>query len=538
MINKKINFKIICNRLLIFFLTLFVIFGVACKKEPKLDEINPLNDVYYQIFVRSFADSDNDGIGDFNGITAKLDYLSDLGITGLWLMPIHPSTTYHGYDVIDYYTVNPDYGTIEDFNNLCVKAHEKGIKVIIDLVINHTSSENEWFKKALADDPKYKDYYVFTNASTSGLLGSWGQNIWHMSGTKKYCGYFSSTMPDLNYLSKTVQDEVFNIGNYWLQKGVDGFRIDAAQHLYGTNEYVGYSFDFYDNILFLKKFRQKMQEIKSDVYITGEINLTMESIVKEYFLGIDSPLDFPIANKVTSTAKSNSNVNYVKSLEKIYNSYRSIDEDFISAPFLRNHDENRLASEFDGNIDKLKLAAEMLLTLPGSPILYYGEEIGMYGSKSNGEVSNGVSIWDETRRLPINFGDEYTTTWFNDSLFEDVNKNKNIASVKEQELDENSLLFTYKEILKIRNNNIALKYGNSFVPYENNNGNLQGFYREYEYEKQYQKVLVIHNLSNSDIPLPEIDGTIIYLSGNDVLINITSIPKKSTIIFDLGEKND
>lgn len=518
-------------------LILFIVSG--CKKSPDLNEINPRNDVYYQIFVRSFADSDGDGVGDFKGIAEKLDYLADLGITGIWLMPIHPSPTYHGYDVMDYYDVNPDYGTMADFTQMCAKAHDKGITVMIDLVVNHTSSENEWFTKALNDDPKYKDYYVFTEQSTTGKLGSWGQNIWHSKNGKKYCGYFSDTMPELNFMNKEVIDEIYSIGQFWLENGVGGFRLDAAQHFYGTNEYLGYNFDFYDNIYFLKDFRKKMREYNPNVYITGEVNLLTESIVKEYFLGLDSPLDFPIASKVVAAGNSNGNLNYIRGLIKIYNTYRVMDKNFIGAPFLRNHDENRLATEYDGNIAKLKLAAEMLLVLPGSPIIYYGEEVGMFGAKSVGELSHGTAIWDETRRLPLNFGDQYTTSWFADEAFNDVGRNKAVKSIAQQLLEEDSLLHTYKAIIKVRNENIALKYGNNIIVYENNTSQLQGFYREYRYEDSYQKVLVFHNLSLFVQDLPVVKGTIIYASGRLDFTNMTQIAPKSTVIIDVsGEVND
>lgn len=528
------------RKILSFVCFIFIIFTIqGCKKAPDLTEINPRNDVYYQLFVRSFADSDGDGIGDFNGIIEKLDYLVDLGITGIWLMPIHPSPTYHGYDVIDYYDVNPEYGTLDDFRNLCDKAAAKGINVMIDLVVNHSSNLNEWFLKALAGDKKYEDYYVFTDLPTNGKLGSWGQNIWHVTEGKKYCGYFSNTMPDLNFFNEEVIDEIYRIGKFWIENGVGGFRLDAAQHFFGTNEYLGYSVDFYDNILFLRDFRKKMREYDPDIYITGEINLLTESIVKEYYIGLDSPLDFPIASKVVSAGASNGSLNYIKGLSRIYDTYSGVDKNFISAPFLRNHDENRLATEYDGNIDKLKLVAEMLMVLPGSPIIYYGEELGMYGSKSNGEISNGIAIWDETRRLPFNFGDDLTTTWFADETFPDVVLNQAVKPVSEQLLDEQSLLNTYRAIIKLRNENIALKYGNNITVYENNTSQLQGFYREYQYEDLYQKVLVFHNLSLYEQELPTVNGTIIYVSGKKEFTNITTIAPKSTIVIDVsGDKND
>ena len=530
-IKLKKTFIFLCA-----FLTIFLMSG--CKEKIKIEEAYPNNNVYYQVFVRSFADSDGDGIGDFKGIEAKLDYLKELGVTGLWLMPIHPAASYHGYDVLDYYEVNKDYGTMDDFEDLLNSAKEKGIKIIIDLVINHTARDHEWFKKALNNDLKYHNYYVFTKKMNNDIkLGSWGQNIWHKVGDEYFCGYFGDHMPDLNYENKEVRQEIYNIGRYWVEKGVSGFRIDAAQHLYGTNEYYETVYPYDPNIKFLSGFRDEMRKINPNFYITGEINLKAESIIAPYFEALDSPLDFPIAERIVQTATKTKSDAYVSVLKNIYNKYSTVDENFISAPFLRNHDEDRIATEYNGNIQKMKLAAEMLLTLPGSPIIYYGEEIGMFGSKSNGEKSNGVDVWDETRRLPINFGDNYTTTWFNDTNFNDVVRNKSVASVKEQLVDENSLLNTYKRILKVRDENIALKYGNSFEAYENNNYEIQGFYREISFGKSKQKVLVIHNISDVEVNI-SVKGKVIYISDinpNDYnkYNNITKFSPKSTIILDV-----
>ena len=519
------------------FIVLFLLVSIlftGCKKDPTIEEVYPNNDVYYQILVRSFADSNNDGVGDFNGIKDKLDYLKDLGVTALWLMPIHPTTTYHGYDVTDYYNTNPEYGTLDDFKALCAAAEEKGIDIMIDMVINHTSDEHSWFKKAMAGDSEYMDYYVFTTSPTNGILGSWGQGIWHTVNGKKYCGYFSPSMPDLNYFNEKVKQEVINIGKFWIECGVDGFRLDAAQHFYGTNEYLGINYDDLYNIKFLKTYCEELRKIDPDFYVTGEINVTTTSIVKNYFLGIDSPLDFPIAQKVVGGAASNGDFYYARNIIKIYDQYREINQNFISAPFLRNHDENRLANEYNGDINKMKLVAEMLMVLPGSPIMYYGEEVGMFGSKSNGEANNiGTDTWDETRRLPLNFGDSYTTTWFNDTKFNDVIANQEVASVKDQLLDEDSLLNTYKAIIKVRNENMALKYGNSITAYEGNTTQLQGFYREFTFNGQTQKVLVLHNLSIKATELPQISGKVIYLSGSQTLQMPSSLPAKSTIIIDV-----
>src|SRR5690349_6195410 len=164
--------------------------------------------VFYEIFVRSFQDSNGDGIGDFNGITQKLDYLQKLGIKGIWLMPIFPSPSYHGYDVTDYYSVNPDYGSMDDFKNLLREAHKRGIRVIIDLVINHTSSQNPWFQKSVQNDPQYKDWYVWSDSDPGGV-GPWGETVWYKAENGKYYyAVFWDQMPDLNFKNQAVQQEV------------------------------------------------------------------------------------------------------------------------------------------------------------------------------------------------------------------------------------------------------------------------------------------------------------------------------------------
>lgn len=508
----------------------------ACNKEMDWTTVNPENGVYYEIFVRSFADSDDNGIGDFKGITDKLSYLHDLGITGLWLMPIHPSSSYHGYDVEDYYDVNEDYGTMEDFENLVQEANKLGMRIMLDMVFNHTSYQHPWFLAALDGDTTYQNYYNFVpgTTDTAKLTGSWNQNIWHTSDIGKYCGYFSHTMPDLNVFNDDVVDEILNISKFWIDKGVKGFRLDAAHHFFGTNEFIGESYDYFDNVLFLRDYTDEIAAYADDIFIIGEIyEESLYQVVGEYFMGLDSPIDFPVAARIRSSFMNNVNRGYVSNLDTIYTSYREIDSNFISTPFIINHDMDRLASLAYGDQPSMRLATEMLLVLPGNPIIYYGEEIGMYGYKAN-----GPDIWDETRRLPILWGDEYTTDWITSghaTLFAVNEQNENVYTVKEQLQDNESLLSLYKAILQVRNDNIALKYGNSFVPYDGNTGSIQGFYREYEYEDYHQKLLIIHNFGTAESVEIEFDGTIIYLSNTTDFTGINKIPAKSTIIIDVTE---
>ena len=199
--------------------------------------------VFYEIFVRSFYDSNNDGIGDFRGIIDKLDYLNDgdsatttdLGVTALWLMPMMKSPSYHGYDVSDYYSTNPQYGTMADFEELVTKAHAHGIKVIIDFVMNHTSDQIPWFTQSANNQNNYRDWYIWS-PTNPGYTGPWGQTVWNYKNSAYYYAMFYSGMPDLNYRNPAVKTEMFNATNFWLGKGIDGFRLDAVKYLisFGT----------------------------------------------------------------------------------------------------------------------------------------------------------------------------------------------------------------------------------------------------------------------------------------------------------------
>ncbi|MFA5007059.1 MAG: alpha-amylase family glycosyl hydrolase [Candidatus Izemoplasmatales bacterium] len=518
------------------FALLLVAFGIlSCKaSDPDLAAVNPEAGVYYEIFVRSFADSDGDGVGDFNGIAAKIDYLKDLGIKGIWLMPIHPSPSYHGYDVTDYYAVNPDYGTMADFENLVAVADAAGIRVMLDMVFNHTSDQHPWFLAAQEGDEKYLDYYVTVPKSTdtSRIFGSWNQNIWHSTDSFKYCGYFSNTMPDLNFYSDAVKTEILDISKFWIDKGVKGFRLDAVHHYYGVNEYLGKTYDFYDNIVYLNDYSEAIDAYADDIRIIGEAYIESDyQVPATYFYGIDAPINFPLAAKIRSAAQKTKNYNYAENLEVWYDYYRDLKSDFIDSPFVVNHDMDRFASQTLGNTAMMKLAAEMLLVLPGDPVIYYGEELGMFGVKAS-----GPDIWDETRRMPFVWGDASQTDWIisaNSTLAAMETANAAVATAEEQLADPDSILSTYRAILAVRNANMALAYGNAFTAWEDSTPSLSGFYREYAYGDLTQRVLVLHNFDDEAVAIPAVDGTVLYLSGFDPSGTFTEIPARSTLIIDV-----
>ena len=232
--------------------------------------------VWYEVFVRSFADGNGDGIGDLRGLTAKLDYLndgdpattSDLGITGLWLMPVMESPSYHGYDVIDYRKVEQDYGTSADFKALLAAAHKRGIKVIVDLVMNHTSSQNPWFKDAQTPGSKHDDWYVWATENP-GYLGPDGQLVWHQLGKRWFYGVFSENMPDLNLRNPAVTAELKDIARFWLQDmGVDGFRLDAAKHLIEDGRV---QTNTPETLAWLKDFKASVDAAKPGSLLVGEV---------------------------------------------------------------------------------------------------------------------------------------------------------------------------------------------------------------------------------------------------------------------------
>lgn len=260
------------------------LFGCACKgadSGQKLTENIPNDNVrnWYEIFIYSFADSDGDRIGDFKGATEKLDYVRDLGFTGIWLMPIMPSPSYHKYDVSDYYDIDPQYGTLDDFKAFLARAHELDIKVTIDLVVNHTSNLHPWFQssKTGADSP-YRDYYNWQDKGGSG---------YEKIGDSYYECRFVSTMPDLNLDSDAVRSEISNIMKFWLDMGVDGFRLDAV-----TSYYTG---DNAKNVDFLSWLNDEAKSIKPDCYIIGECWSDESTIAAYYKSGVDSFFYFPMS---------------------------------------------------------------------------------------------------------------------------------------------------------------------------------------------------------------------------------------------------
>jgi len=442
--------------------------------------------VYYEIFVRAFYDSDGDGIGDFNGVTEKLDYLADLGIGGIWLMPINESPSYHGYDTTDYYAVNSDYGTLDDFKNLISEAHKRNIKVIMDLVVNHSSKEHPWFKSAISDaSSPYRDWYTIVSADEKFPVdGAVGQNPWHKYGSLKYLGIFWEGMPDLNFDNPDVRAEMINIGKYWLEQGVDGFRLDAAKHIYGDFTSTVSSQDIQDkNKQWWQEFRSGLNEVNTEAYLIGEVWDSVTIIAPYFDQALDSAFHFDLADRLLGIAASEQDSNLAFSLRRAYGAYEKASQgQFLDAPFLSNHDQNRVMTVLNNNVDHAKMAASLLLTLPGTPYIYYGEEIGMKGAKPD-EYIREPMIWYADAK-----GGEGQTTWIQSRH----NKEAGAVSVEAQQDDEHSLLYRYKQLMSWRNEQQALRDGGiDEYKLSNSSEGLSSYLRV----TTNDRVLVVHNLT-------------------------------------------
>lgn len=478
--------------------------------------------IYYEIFVRSFADSDGDGIGDFNGIRQKLDYLAELGIEGIWLMPINASSSYHGYDITDYMALNPDYGTEEDLSNLISEAHAKGIKVIMDFPINHTSSEHPWFAAASSDEnSEYRNYYRWVNENDSVDFSKndesdWGSVVWHRVGDSYYYGMFGEDMPDLNYNNPKVREEIKSAAGKWLEMGIDGFRLDAAMHIYGNNEFKQEENPTESTLQWWNEFAVYCENINPNVYLVGEA-WRNEEVLEEYVQPFDTKFNFAFEEKLmeavinetavtpdTETQKSTSDTatetsqkeNISQVLQNILDKYASVDSDYLDGIFGTNHDQNRIMSQVEEE-SKARLVANIYLTLPGNPYIYYGEELGMLGSKPD-EMIRTPFKWSEGGA-----GESFNTTWISD------NQNTETPSLDEQINDETSMYHFYKNLIAVRKSNRALLDG-KYTAVDLKNNVLMGYKRE----SGEQKLLVIHNLSDDEqtIDLAEysVKGVVYY----------------------------
>ena len=621
---------------------------VTVVANPDSFDGNKRSSTTYQLLIYSFADSNGDGVGDFKGIQNKLDYLDGLGVTALWLSPAHPSDSYHAYDVTDYYTVNPLYGTEQDFKNLIDAAHAKGIKIYMDYVLNHSGKGNAWFKEALANpSSKYRDYYFIsanpaadyknfpmlkgttykagewkqatsgspkltisktdepvTNGSSDWNLWTWqdggegkvvrftskgdgtyylvmeingkwgllvrkymnwdagskfgasgngtvtegkamdlvadGGDMWFTGNgrykieltnvateTLYYMGCFSDWMPDLNYGDPAQAEsnacflDLAGSADKWITLGVDGLRLDAVKHICGGID----SYSHTSNQTLLKKWYDHCNATYKAAGHSDNIFMVAEEwdnhgTEKNYYKSLTSCFEFDYGYLLRDCLKSGNAGSFVSSVSAYVSDHKAIRSDAVTSFFLSNHDQNRFASEIGKNVDKEKQAAAMLLSGPGKPFVYQGEELGYWGTKDGGdEYVRTPILWDKA-------GKDCAKKGVNNKV--DTGMLTSTISVEAQNADANSILNVYKTWSRLRNTYPALAEG-TMTAAPCNSGAIAAWYMT----SGNQKLLVIHNTSTSaksvtvtgDVSKPvallgtaTIDHDTLTLSGNSSVV--------------------
>ena len=443
--------------------------------------------VCYEVFVRSFYDSNGDGVGDLNGLTAKLDYIANLGASCVWLMPVAASPSYHGYDVSDYYRVEPAYGTNDDFKRLVAEAHRRGIKVLVDLVLNHVSSQHPYFQEALRDTASpYRTWFRWARAP-----GPEGANNWHHSPVRDeyYYGLFWSGMPDLNYESPAVHEEAKRIARFWLvDMGVDGFRLDAVRHLV---EEGGQISNTPGTHAVLREFGGYVRRIAPESFTIGEVWDTTGALLTYYPDQLDAYFAFQVSDAIVEAARTGSAARLYTELLRMQAAVPAT----RWSPFLRNHDQTRALTALNGDVARAKLAAILLLTFPGLPFVYYGEEIGMTGDKP-----------DPRLRTPMQWAPRPGVGFTTGAPWEAPQPDSLTTSVALQDSDPTSLLSLYRRLIHLRSENEALGTGR-LVPLSTGDAQVAAYLRR----AGDHAVLVVANLGAtavSRLPIASLDSVL------------------------------
>jgi glycosidase len=435
--------------------------------------------VFYEVFVRSFKDSASgplagDGIGDIPGLIEKLDYLNDgdpktttdLGVTGLWLMPINPSPSYHGYDITDYFGVNPPYGTMDDLKRLIAECHKRGIHVILDLVLNHCSDQNPWFDGAVnLSNPKH-DWFIWSDTDP-GWRGPWGQRVWHRTEAEGgvarwYYGLFSAKMPDLNYRTPAVSQEMLRVVDFWIDKshgvGADGYRLDAVRHLIEDGQVQENTIETHE---WLKKFHAECRKDNPGAMSIGEVWTSSETASTYVGDELDLTFEFDLAAAMTDAAKTGKARPVVEAQARVLRCYPPGQY----GRFLSNHDQRRIMTSLGDDSAAMRSAAAMLLLGPGVPFIYYGEELGMTGDKP-----------DERLRTPMQWTPEPGGGFTEGKPWETLAGDVFRRNVKTESSSESSLLTVYRDLIRLRTQTPALCTG-GYWPVNCSNDGVYAFIR-------------------------------------------------------------
>lgn len=457
-------------------------FGTCQNCGPTLDGYTTgwWNDaVFYEVFVRSFYDTNGDGQGDFAGLTQKLDYLNDgnpstttdLGVTALWLMPMMESPSYHGYDVTNYKATESDYGTMAQFDAFLAAAHQRGIKVIIDLVLNHTSEQHPWFTQSASSTTNaYRDWYRWS--STNPGLG------WYQRNGSYYYGYFWSGMPDLNWRNPQMKAAMWDATRFWLRKGVDGYRLDAVKFLVENGSTIE---NTPETLAVLEEFSDSVRAVSPQAFTIGEAWTNTPQVVP-YVTNqrLNACFEFDLAAAIVSSLNAGNATALRTQLGTVDATYPRLQY----GTFLSNHDQNRVLGDLGGNLARMRQAAALYLTMPGVPFIYYGEEVGMLGAGA-----------DEDKRKPMQWTAGSNAGFTTGTPWRALNSNYAQFNVATQQADPASLLNHYKKLIGLRNGQTALRQGYYLPVTTSNSTALLSYARVY----QQEAVVVVSNLSSAAV---------------------------------------
>ena len=484
--------------------------------------------VFYEVFVRSFADSTEgplagDGIGDLRGLIERLDELNDgdpststdLGVTALWLMPITESPSYHGYDTTDYRTVEPDYGTNDDFRALVAACEARGMHVIIDLVLNHTSNQHPWFTASTAHKGDKRDWYIWRDEDP-GYRGPWDQTVWHASPANDstyFYGLFSGAMPDLNYMSPGVNGEMIDVVRFWGEDmGVHGYRLDAIRHLIEEGQQQ-------DNTLmthqWLRNFHRRVRSMNLELFTVGEVWAGSDVVTTYVGDQMDAAFEFALADAIIDGVRRGVEGPISAQISRINERYPT----GMYATFLRNHDQTRTMEELGGDIHKAKLAAAIQLCLPGVPFIYYGEEIGMRSGKPDPQL-----------RTPMQWTGEPGVGFTTGEPWEAPLADAATVNVEAQRDDPDSLRSWYQRLIRLRLADETLRTGD-MIPLRTTHPRVLAFERRLETPDGVERRLCVFNLGDAALEKYTIEGvdgdwrlTGEALSGQRMLPGPTSHP--------------
>jgi trehalose-6-phosphate hydrolase len=517
-----------CQKTILLIGLLFVMFSCDKEKKPSTERVWWKETVFYQIYMPSYKDSNGDGYSDFKGLTSKLDYIKDLGVKGIWLTPFLESPKVdNGYDVSNYYKVDPTYGTLEDFKIFLAAAHKKDIKIIMDLVVNHTSTDSKWFQESRkSKDNPYRDYYIWKE-QPNNWESFFGGSAWELDKTTNqyYYHQFDTRMADLNWGNPKVVAEIQNVFRFWLDLGVDGFRLDVINFL--TTDGITKDNPMKDgmqehlNDINQKGVKTAMRAIKAVVneydnrFIVGEIGSDKIEVLKQYqspdLLDVVFNFNFGSIDKFSG--------------QRIFDELESMEKNMSSYPtlFLGSHDMPRMIDRLaNGNPDKATALAALILTAKGVPFIYYGEEIGMHniraqsiaemvdiqgkthyqlalakGKKPDEALVEGNKYNRDKSRSPMQWNSEAFAGFSTEKSWIKINPDYKEINVQYLENKEHSILKNYKELIALRNNEKALQYGKyDKLEYKDN---LISFTRSYDGDTI---TVVINFETEKEIKLP------------------------------------